>query len=203
MFLRTQEEAKIDSGVSNIFSLNAPVATVSGLTSAFDATTNTEVLTLAGTGLGTDISAIELYIDGVKQTCLTAADTTATFTLSGLTHESTNKVVIYFPDGNPTGYDTITSVTVTPALVSISPSTGSAGGTLLTVTGTGFGTLTEGVTLDIGGTDICAKVEVTGYGSFTCLTKAMEIANTDTIQLKTSTGVFACANTLNAADCGF
>ena len=89
-FLRTQEEAKND--VTNIFEYAEPVATVSALAVAFDDTTNTQVLTLTGTSMGTDISAIKMVIDGIDQTCLTATDTEATFTLIGLKHETTNKV---------------------------------------------------------------------------------------------------------------
>jgi len=179
VFLRTQEEAKLkkvgDVAIPNIFSLNAPKASVTALTGAFDATTNTEVLTLTGTGFGTDTTKIELLIDGTKQTCLTATDTQATFTLSHLDHESTNGVKIFFADGLPSGYDKIKSVAITPKLVSISPSTGSAGGTLITVKGTGFGKKTTGVTLVSGTVDICQTVEIKSYGTFTCLTKAMEI----------------------------
>ncbi|MCP4566435.1 MAG: hypothetical protein GY841_02510, partial [FCB group bacterium] len=131
-------------------------------------------------------------------------DTEATFTLTGLDHESTNTVSIYMPDGLPTGYDTITTVPVTPNLVSISPATGSAGGTLLTVTGTGFGVKTEGVTLaKASGDSVCDKVTITGYGTFTCMTKAEEITASDVLSLKTSAGTYACANTLTAADCGY
>jgi len=89
-FLRTQEEAKND--VTNIFEYAEPIATVSALAVAFDEATNTQVLTLTGTSMGTDISAIKMVIDGISQTCLTATDTEATFTLVGLKHETTNKV---------------------------------------------------------------------------------------------------------------
>lgn len=44
---------------------------------------------------------------------------------------------------------------------------------------------------------------MTGYGSFTCMTKAMEITSADTLSLKTSAGTYDCANTLNAADCAY
>ena len=203
-FLRTSEEAVLGDGVSKIFSATAPISTVSALTVAFDEATNTQVLTLTGEYLGTSLDTIELIIDGVRQTCLTSTDTEATFTLTGLDHETTNAVSIYMPDGFPTGYDTITTVSVTPNLVSISPATGSAGGTLLTVTGTGFGVKTEGVTLaKASGDSVCDKVTITGYGTFTCMTKAEEITASDVLSLKTSAGTYACANTLTAANCGY
>jgi len=89
--------------------------------------------------------------------------------------------------------------------VSVSPSTGSSGGTLLTVTGTGFGTSTEVINLvhESSSTEMCEEVIITGYGTFTCLTKAMEITAGDTILLKTSSGEYACGNTLNPDECNF
>jgi len=111
--------------------------------------------------------------------------------------ESSANVQIYFPDGLPTGYADFASVTVVPTLVSISPSSGSSGGTLITVTGTGFGSNTQGINLthSTSGTDICDEVNITGYGIFTCLTTAMEIASGDVITLKTASGSYSCGNT--------
>lgn len=203
-FLRTSEEAALADGVSKVFTQNAPISTVTALAASFDEATNTQKLTLTGESMGTDCTGIELFIDGVLQTCDTATDTEVKFTLVGLDHESTNSVQLYMPDGYPTGFDTITAVAVTPNLVSISPATGSAGGTLLTVTGTGFGSKTEGVDLvKSDGSSVCDKVTVTGYGSFTCMTKAEEITSADVLSLKTSAGTYDCANTLNAADCSY
>jgi len=88
-----------------------------------------------------------MIIDGVEQTALDVTDTTATFTLIGIADESSADVKIYFADGLPAGYADFSSITVTPTLVSVSPQTGSSGGTLLTVTGTGFGVNTQDVNL--------------------------------------------------------
>lgn len=87
-----------------------------------------------------------------------------------------NVVKIYFPDGLPTDYAKVKTVAVTPNMISVSPSSGSAGGTLITVTGTGFGTQTANVKLvDSSDADVCQTLTITGYGKFTCLTKAVEI----------------------------
>ena len=96
-------------------------------------------------------------------------------------------------------------MTVEPTLVSISPSTGSSGGTLITVTGTGFGTDTEGVNLthDASGTDICEEVNMISYGTFTCMTTAMEITAGETITIKTASGSYSCGNTQSPDDCSF
>ena len=96
-------------------------------------------------------------------------------------------------------------MTVVPTLVSISPSSGSSGGTLIKVTGTGFGTSTEGVNLthESSGVDICEEVNMTSYGTFTCLTTAMEITAGDVITLKTSSGSYSCGNTETPDECNF
>ena len=132
-------------------------------------------------------------------------DTVATFrvieTLTG-----NPSVRVYFADGLPSGYDSFDTATIVPTLVSVSPSTGSSGGTLLTVTGTGFGTKNCCDDLNLesatSGSDICDEVNITGYGTFTCLTKAMEISSSDTIDLKISGETYACGNADNTA-CSF
>lgn len=49
-------------------------------------------------------------------------------------------MIVYFTDGLPADYMLVSSLTFTPTFVSVSPNSGgSQGGTLLTVTGTGFG----------------------------------------------------------------
>ena len=142
-------------------------------------------------------------IDGVQQTQIEVTDTSAKFELSGMLDETSSDVQIYFSDGLPGAYADFKSVSVVPTLVSVSPATGSSGGTLLTVTGTGFGVNTVDVNLvhETSGVDICVEVTVTGYGSFTCLTAAMEIASTDVLLLKTASGTYSCGNTLSGADC--
>jgi hypothetical protein len=146
-----------------------------------------------------------LLIDGVEQTALVVTETTATFTLIDITDESSADLKIYFPDGLPAGYKDFSSIKVVPTLVSVSPRAGSSGGTLLTVTGTGFGIKTLKVNLlhKATGVEICAEVHVTGYGTFTCLTKVMEINSSDEILLQTASGSYTCGNTLNAAECSF
>lgn len=150
-----------------------PAQTVTGLTAAFDAASNTQKLTLAGSGFGTDKSKVTLIIDGKTQTTDSLTDTEGKFTLTDLDSEKTNAVQVYFEAGLPKDYATIKTVAVTPNLVSIAPSSGSAGGTLLTVIGTGFGTKTKGLMLtDTAGTDLCQTVTIKAYGRFECLTKA-------------------------------
>jgi len=62
-FLRTSEEA--EELVDNSFEFMTPVATITGMTNAFDEASNTQVITLEGTGFGTDPASIEFNIDNV------------------------------------------------------------------------------------------------------------------------------------------
>ncbi len=81
-------------------------------------------------------------------------------------------------------------MTFTPNFYLITPTNaGSEGGTLLTVSGTGFGIKTAGLGLYNVTTSksLCKKVTVTGYGSFTCLTNALPVALTNTIKLLNGT----------------
>ena len=129
--------------------------------------------------------------------------TDATFKVTEALDSTSKNVRVYFADGLPTGFEDFKSATMTPTLVSVSPSTGSSGGTLLTVTGTGFGVNTKGVTLWNVSTnkDACKSVQITAYGTFTCLTNAIEIKSTDILKLKTASGTYACGNTLDSTKC--
>ena len=89
--------------------------------------------------------------------------------------------------------------------MSISPSSGSIGGTLLTVTGVGFGINTTDVNIynPVLLKNICSSVKVTGYGTFTCQTISEQIQNTDSLKLVIGTNKFDCVNTATPANCYF
>ena len=64
VFLRTSEEAQAEIDVT--FEYVTPAETLSGLTSAFDTTTNSLVFTATGTGFtADDLTSVSLYIDDV------------------------------------------------------------------------------------------------------------------------------------------
>lgn len=120
------------------------------MTPTFDAATNTLQVIAIGSGFTVgDTSSVSLYIDDVKQTTTSVASAlSAVFTISNITSASSSFVSVFFADGNPTGWTNISGLTFTPNFFLISPSTeGSEGGTLLTVSGTGFGTKTTGLGL--------------------------------------------------------
>lgn len=169
VFLSTSEEAQ--SAIDNAWTWATPSGTVTGMSSAFDASLNKEVVTVTGSGFTVDdLTSVSLYIDDVEQTTLTVTDTEATFSIDDMASSTSDNVKVYFSDGLPTGYDTLGSLTVTPTFTSITPSSASAGGNLFTVSGNGFGADNN---LDLvhtsSGTSLCQSVDVTGYGQFTCM----------------------------------
>lgn len=183
------------------FNFRAPRSTISSLTPSFNAATNTAIVTANGSSLPLDVSGAHLYIDGVLQTTTSSTASSTVFTITSLKSSSSTKIGMFVADGLPNGFENISSLTFTPAFVSVSPNTGgSAGGTLLTVTGTGFGVDTTGLGINKGTTPLCAKVTVTGYGSFTCMTNPVEVLSTDVLKLAVGTSSYACSNSV-AANC--
>ena len=88
----------------------------------------------------------------------------------------------------------------------VSPSIGSSGGTLVTVSGVGFGldqNKDSGVNLYHvqSDTNLCSTVEVTDYGTFTCQTIATEISDTDELKLVIESTKYECTNTASPSDC--
>lgn len=78
---------------------------------------------------------------------------------------------VYLPIGTPAGIDALTvvgGITLTPELLSVSPSNGSPGGSLITALVKGLGSKTTGVSLfaSVNGidVDICASVKMLKYG---------------------------------------
>jgi hypothetical protein len=201
------ESSCVDSTTCK-FEFKAPAATVTTLTPGFDAATNTQIVTLAGSGFTAgNTASVELWIDGAKQTTTSVdSDTSAVFTVTSAKDITSSDVKIYFTDGLPTGFSLITSLTFTPNFISVTPnSNGSQGGTLLTVTGTGFGVNTTllGLKNITKNAALCKEVKVTGYGTFTCLTNAVAVAATDVLKIsKSTTTLYACANT-DTTKCAF
>ena len=204
VFAKTSEEmtCQINAGNGCVFAFTASSTTVTGMTGAFDATTNSIILTVAGTGfLNNDITDTELWIDGFKQTTLSVSNTDATFKLINALTTSSSNIKFYTKEGLASG--SIASHSFNPALVRISPSAGSMGGTLLTVTGVGFGkdTINVNIYSSTLNKNICSDVKVTGYGTFTCQTISAEILNTDSLKLVIGNNKYACANTATPANC--
>lgn len=122
-----------------MFDYIEPTATVTAISSSFDTTNNVIQITVTGSGLDSDPLTQQLVIDGYTQQSDTASGTQAVFTVTDMLDSSSDSVAFYTEAGTPNGASGISSISLTPKLVSISPSSGSAGGAKLTITGAGFG----------------------------------------------------------------
>ena len=114
---------------------------------------------------------------------------------------SSTDVKFYTAEGYPEGGEIEHFVEAHPALLMLDPPIGSAGGTKLLVTGSGFGLKTEGLNLKVGSTELCASVEVTEWGKFTCMTKPISIAAGQSVKI-TLNGV-ASADSFIASDVSY
>ena len=177
VFAKASEEI-ICEGTLCDYTFHAPVGVIEDITSSFDSSTSTHVATVTGSGF---VEPCELWIDGFEQTMLSFSDTEVKFTISEMESAISDFAEIFFAEGkvDGTSYFTITN---TPAFLTVTPATGSAAGTLIHVTGSGFGIETE-ISLALNGVSMCQTVTMTGYGAFDCLTTAVEITDSDEVTL--------------------
>jgi hypothetical protein len=104
VFLRTSEEAKTGA-VPMQFDYATPISAMVSIERAFDAATNSEVITMEGRTLPEgDPTGISLYLDGVKQETLTVVGVLATFKVTDVKDENIKKVRVYLADGLPANY---------------------------------------------------------------------------------------------------
>jgi len=106
---------------------------------------------------------------------------------------------LFFPVGLPKGHDIIRKgISLEPKLVSISPSVGSLGGTLVSAVVPGVGTSTTGVDLvGADGKSICRdpkQLKITAYSKIECWTRFEALGEgAQAISVKQGEGKFECA----------
>jgi IPT/TIG domain len=129
-----------------------------------------------------------LYLDGVKQTFVSLTDDTSViFTLTSFGTQSPLSVKFYSDQGTPNGANAIAnpSLKITPTLISLTPSVGSAAGTVIKVTGSGFGSLTTNLNLWSGSSgNVCKSVTYVDPFTLLCTTNPV-FMNTGELQLNT------------------
>jgi len=170
------------------------------MTSRFDDTLGQWEIVLTGTQFSTVTSAITLEIDGVAQVTKSAALGEIVFTITDVQSVTLSNMKVTFPEGTPAGHSFVDAgTTLTPKLVSISPTTGSVGGTQVTANVQGVGLGTTGIDIvDSSGTSICASVTVQSYGSVLCETKKQEI-NVSALKVSDGTNAYPSVTTLTYA----
>jgi hypothetical protein len=150
----------------------------------YETALSSHLITLEGSGFPTYAEGVTFLVDGVRQELQSASDSELKFKSSGLLDRCSNDVELYFEDGYSTGYDHIIvdrEMCVHEYTYDIEPKVGSAGGTLLTLHGSGYGVETDTRGMEIqavrfmdGGhhwVNICAgEVTIVESGYMTCMT---------------------------------
>ncbi|MFS8159499.1 MAG: IPT/TIG domain-containing protein [Candidatus Roizmanbacteria bacterium] len=98
----------------------------------FDYTSNTFQITFTGSNFDGTSSTIAVYVDGYLQTTLSVSSTTVVAEITDMDDLTSSDISLYLASGTPSGYAALTSITVTPALVSVTPSIGSPAGSVIT-----------------------------------------------------------------------
>lgn len=154
VFLRTSEEATCTyvraEEAPNVITPNCnyvfvePSATVTGVETGYDETQDAHLVTLTGSGFDGPASATELIIDGIVAECISLLPNQAIFKITNLKYTVPQDVQLYFEEGVPNGLEVVqTGLSFEPAFISLTPNTGSAGGTRVKISVTGLGTEDE------------------------------------------------------------
>ncbi len=182
------------SGEKNIIASNNFIVDFTAPTLGFTSTSNGTSHTPTIQGTTTEPSIVTLYSDADCSTQISSAASSSVFESPGITMTTLMAGVatdIYAMGidlaGNPSSCSKITTITPSnssPVVSSLSPTSGIlAGGTAITITGTGF---LSGAAVSIGGS-ACTSVSVSSAISITCTTPShaagavtVSVTNTDT-----------------------
>ena len=189
------EEADCNLDTICNFKWTATLPTVTFVETLFDDTTMTWQYKVTGTDMTGDETNTELFVGGQKQPCLSVTSTEAIFTITNVstsTFGPDNK--LYFELGVPKdAKNSLNEVSVNPKFVSVSPTSGSPGGSLLTFNVPGVVKNQEVSIVDSADENICESVSVPSYGVIECETLAKEIQST-LLVIKSGTSSFECVN---------
>ena len=168
----------------------------------FDTTLNDYVLTLSGQFYTSNTAGVEFYVDGISQSVTSATQTDINVTLTGFKNTVSQNVQFYLPTGTPSGATQLTStgITVTPTVLSMTPSIGSPAGTIITalVKGVGVNTANVAFVTATSQTNICSQVTIPSYGVVQCKTNAATMAAT-TLSVKVGSTSYTCGTAANCA----
>lgn len=181
VFLKLSEEAVCNNGDDGCyFTWLTAKHGVTGAVASVDDDGN-QIITISSDGTSVfnadNESDVELWLDGHVQQTNSVSVGEAVFQITNIDGTSTDVVKLLSAEGysNTESEETIGTISLTPTLISVSTHTGSIGGSVITVTGSGFGTSVEGIGLYDGTKEICTSTEILSYGVFTCTTDAVEI----------------------------
>jgi hypothetical protein len=145
VFLKLGETAKCPSGCT--FTFEEPAATVNSFMDTYDSILMQSVVIVDGSGFGVSETGVKMTVDGVAMTLLSPlTDDTARFAVNEILDSTSNKIELYLHEGLPKGYNTVIegeTLSLSPKVYKVTPNTGSAGGTKITISAAAIGTNTE------------------------------------------------------------
>jgi hypothetical protein len=146
VFLKLGETAQCPSGCT--FDFEEPAATVNSFMDTYDSTLMQPVVVVEGSGfLGASETGVKMTVDGVAMTLLSPlTDDTARFAVNEILDSTSSKMELYLNEGLPKGYNTViegATLSLSPKVYKVTPNTGSAGGTKITISAAAIGTNTD------------------------------------------------------------
>jgi hypothetical protein len=102
---------------------------------------------------------------GKPQECISLTETEAVFKVNDAQSDSLDDVSVYWEVGQGVGNENLANKIITPKLISVSPNSGSAGGTEIALKIKGVGPKTEGLqVIDSSDLSICETIVIKSYG---------------------------------------
>lgn len=144
VFLKVSEQAATPYGDDINFAYVEPTTEITDIQAEFDESTFTYKVVVSGSGFD---DTTQLFVDGYEQVFDSQDYSSATFTLVDMDAAASTNIQVFTSMGYPEGSEIAHSIDCAPALLAIDPAVGSAGGSMITVTGSGFGTQTTGLNL--------------------------------------------------------
>lgn len=180
VFLKTSEEAVCEPKSKCKWTWITEIPVIEAAVTFYDEALNEWQIHVNGTDFTGDNDSTQLMVGGLRQTTKSVAADLAIFTVENVASKNFAPEVLYFDSGIPENHTNIKSeLTITPKLVSISPASGSIGGTLMTIQAPGVVISdTDNLSVvDVNGTSVCEILFVSAYGVIQCKTVAGEIAS--------------------------
>jgi hypothetical protein len=128
-----------------------------------------------------------MTVDGVAMTLLSPLENNeARFAVNGILDKSSDNLELYFNEGLPQGYKSVieeATLELSPQVFKVTPNTGSAGGTKITLSTAAIGTETDltgaivQAEIESTWTKICNDLTLEQYGTLTCTTTAMKVSD--------------------------
>jgi hypothetical protein len=162
------------------------VPKVTAAVTEYDASTKAWKIKATGTGFTGTKDTVKLVVGGIQQVTDSISETEIVFTITNVTSSVLTNVKLYFDIGLPEGNELLNAnLALSMKPESITPSTGSVGGHLITMVVPGAVKNTQGLNLvDKDLKELCSSVSIPEYGKLLCWTNAIEVPPASEFSLK-------------------